>query len=201
MKLKYYLRGVGTGILFATIILFISYSYKLSDGQIKKRAAQLGMVMQTEEQGSSAVVDKNNNDKETTSKLEENSSDNEQVSGEPTTEEPSTEEPTTEEPTTDKTENQSSSEESTSQKNPTDETTSADNTEITCVIKVTNQTGSHHVAILLKRAGIIENADEFNNYLIKNGYAYKIQNGTFTFTKGMTYEEMAKYLITGRKPN
>ena len=193
MKLKYYLRGVGTGILFATIILLISYSYKLSDGQIKKRAAQLGMVMQTEEQ-SSNVVD----NKETSSKpeKEEPSSDKEQpteepTGEEPTTEEPTTEEPTTEEPTTNKTENQTSSE----------ETTTDNNTQITCVIKVTNQTGSHHVAISLKRAGIIDDANDFNNYLINNGYAYKIQNGTFTFTKGMTYEEMAKYLITGRKPN
>ena len=198
MKLKYYLRGVGTGILFATIILLISYSYKLSDGQIKKRAAQLGMVMQTEEQ-SSNVVD----NKETSSKpeKEEPSSDKEQpteeptgeepTTEEPTTEEPTTEEPTTEEPTTNKTENQTSSE----------ETTTDNNTQITCVIKGTNQTGSHHVAISLKRAGIIDDANDFNNYLINNGYAYKIQNGTFTFTKGMTYEEMAKYLITGRKPN
>ncbi len=193
MKLKYYLRGVGTGILFATIILLISYSYKLSDGQIKKRATQLGMVMQTEEQ-SSNVVD----NKETSSKpeKEEPSSDKEQpteepTGEEPTTEEPTTEEPTTEEPTTNKTENQTSSE----------ETTTDNNTQITCVIKVTNQTGSHHVAISLKRAGIIDDANDFNNYLINNGYAYKIQNGTFTFTKGMTYEEMAKYLITGRKPN
>ena len=49
MKLKYYLRGLGTGVLFATIVLFIAYSYrlsdaKLSDSEIKEKALELGMV-------------------------------------------------------------------------------------------------------------------------------------------------------------
>ena len=44
MKLKYYLRGLGTGILFATIVLFVSYSYKMSDKQIKEKALELGTI-------------------------------------------------------------------------------------------------------------------------------------------------------------
>ncbi len=175
MKLKYYLRGVGTGILFATIVLLISYTYKMSDSQIKKRALELGMVYQTEEESSSNVAD--------------NSSNNEESSEEPSSEEPSSEEPSSEEP--------SSEEPSTEE--PTTKPSGGDGTVKTCTVTVTNRTGSDDVAIQLANAGLIDSADEFNNYLINNGYAYRIQNGTFTFTSDMTYEQMAQYLVTGRK--
>ena len=48
MKLKYYLRGLGIGILVATVILIISFSghkANLSDEEIIARAQALGMVM------------------------------------------------------------------------------------------------------------------------------------------------------------
>lgn len=47
MKLKYYLRGLGVGILFAALIfsfIIIPKKTKISDDEIKKRAAELGMV-------------------------------------------------------------------------------------------------------------------------------------------------------------
>ena len=50
MKLKYYLRGLGLGILFTTIVLTIAFhngqKESLSDEEIIKRAGQLGMVME-----------------------------------------------------------------------------------------------------------------------------------------------------------
>ena len=48
MKLKYYLRGLGIGIIVTTLILMIAFSqYKndISDAEIIKRAQALGMVM------------------------------------------------------------------------------------------------------------------------------------------------------------
>lgn len=48
MKLKYYLRGLGIGIIVTTMILAISFSRKgndISDEEVMARAAQLGMVM------------------------------------------------------------------------------------------------------------------------------------------------------------
>lgn len=52
MKLKYYLRGLGIGIIVTTIILMISFSKReveISDEEVIARAIQLGMVMQEEE--------------------------------------------------------------------------------------------------------------------------------------------------------
>ena len=49
MKLKYYLRGLGIGIIVTTVILAVSFSkkeIKMSDEEIMARAAQLGMVKQ-----------------------------------------------------------------------------------------------------------------------------------------------------------
>ena len=52
MKLKYYLRGLGIGIIVTTVILMISFSGRsesLTDDEIIARAKQLGMVMPEEE--------------------------------------------------------------------------------------------------------------------------------------------------------
>jgi len=53
MRLKYYLRGLGIGILFATIILMISYHVvhnekPMTDADIINRAKELGMVEGTQ---------------------------------------------------------------------------------------------------------------------------------------------------------
>ena len=47
MKLKYYLRGLGTGVFVTALILGIALSHGkgiMSDEEVKKRAAELGMV-------------------------------------------------------------------------------------------------------------------------------------------------------------
>lgn len=49
MKLKYFLRGLGTGVVFATLIMLAAYmtngGYKMSDDEIMRKAEKLGMVM------------------------------------------------------------------------------------------------------------------------------------------------------------
>ena len=58
MKLKYYLRGLGIGIIVTTVILAVSFSkkeIKMSDEEIMARAAQLGMVCRRRRQQSRAI--------------------------------------------------------------------------------------------------------------------------------------------------
>ena len=53
MKLKYYLRGIGTGMIVTTLILAISFSFRkpeITDEEIRQRAQELGMVMQEDSQ-------------------------------------------------------------------------------------------------------------------------------------------------------
>lgn len=60
MKLKYYLRGMGIGIIVTTIILAISFSQRkveISDEQVMVRAAALGMVMPDEQETDSTSTE------------------------------------------------------------------------------------------------------------------------------------------------
>ena len=66
MKLKYYLRGLGTGVIVATIVLAISFSARkteISEEEIVARAMQLGMVMpETESEAEDADVQSSGED-------------------------------------------------------------------------------------------------------------------------------------------
>ena len=53
MKLKYYLKGAGLGIIFATLIMILSCSLhnnEMSRDEIIKEAEKLGMIMPQEEE-------------------------------------------------------------------------------------------------------------------------------------------------------
>ena len=48
MKLKYYLRGLGIGIIIAVVIMIIAFRIhgsEMSDQQVIERAQELGMVI------------------------------------------------------------------------------------------------------------------------------------------------------------
>ena len=95
----------------------------------------------------------------------------------PTTEAPTTEAPTTEAPTT-------------------EEPTTEEKTKEEVSITVSAGMGSESVCSLLYEAGLISDEYSYNLYLENNGYASSIRVGTFTFTKGMSEEEIAKVLTT-----
>ena len=70
MKAKYFLRGLGAGILLATIVLFAVYSYRYSDSKIIQRAKELGMVYNSKEQDADDEKPASAAVKETTAELE-----------------------------------------------------------------------------------------------------------------------------------
>ncbi len=230
MKIKYYLRGLGTGILFATIIMFISYSYRMSDSQIKKEAEKLGMVYASSEKKTTSGTNSNNesgNDGQTTASngdnassstpsesvtfTEEATSSEEVTSQEESTlkeeltsheESTSKEGETSQEPTTPSEEltsqeESTTPEETTSQEEattPSEQETSSNQNIEKCELTVKADTASYDVAYALMVAGIIDNAEEFDDYLCYNGYAKRIQNGTYVITSDMTYEEIAELI-------
>jgi outer membrane biosynthesis protein TonB len=216
MKLKYYLRGLGTGILFATLILFISYSYHYSDAKIKERAKELGMV-ETETNKQSILSDITTTNKTTTAENNKETSDKESLEMTTTEDETtSKKDDTTEEPTTTKKQEQTTTkkeeittkkeevttkkedvttkqEETTTKSNNEEETTSG-GTLTEYVIKITKGMSSEKVAEALRIAGAVVDSKEFNRYLITNGYAEKIRIGTFTIPAGSTYKEIAEII-------
>ena len=195
MKLKYFLRGLGVGVVFGALIMLVAYmtsgGYKLSDEEVIKRAEKLGMVM--EESTIPAISDDDTEeateevtDKPTTS--EENVSEDMTV----TEEEPLSEESkddTEEELTEEVTEEEEADEPVTT----AEEVLSGDGTSAT--IEVVSGMSSYEIAQLLEDAGIIEDAADFDSYLNSNGYSTQLKINTYTFDSSMTYEEIAKALI------
>ena len=196
MKLKYYLRGLGLGIVVTTLILVIAnnMSKDISDEEIIRRAKQLGMVMADDENlfDEDATTTAESDTKEPTTKepTTEEPTTEEPTAKEPTTEEPTTEEPTTEEPTTE----EPTTEEPTTEEPTTEEPTTEapDYVELTFVI----QSGMYSEAVtrILVQNGVITDEVGFNEYLSSTGYDEMIQTGSFTVNSSMSYEEIAKII-------
>ena len=177
MKLKYYLRGLGIGILVTAAILTIIYHTKgsMSDSQIKKRAAQLGMVMASTEED---TLFAQTTQADTT--IEETGT----ISVEETTTVVETTEAVTEAPTEKPTEKPTEA--------PTEKQTEPAAAE--AVLTISPGMYSESVSAELVRLGIITNQKEFNSYLVNNGYAERIQTGDFKVKADMSYDEIARII-------
>lgn len=197
MRFKYYLKGLGMGIIVTTIIMTVScvvHNNNLSDEEIIERAMKLGMVMADSEKnpGNGSFEGQ---DKETSESEDDSESEGEpQSCSEITTEPPETEsalpsesefpiatEVPTEEPAeTEKSETQ----------------TPPQYVEVTrYVLHIQWGDTPRMIANELYENGMVDSASEFRKYLADNGFSGKLRSGSYTITKGMTYEEIAK-LIT-----
>lgn len=173
MKLKYYLRGLGVGIVVTAVILTIAnhLGNKMSDEDIIKRAAKLGMVMKEDESLFPPT------EPETTTP-------------EPTSPSPAEQDTTTPEPTT-----PVPTEPETTTPVPAEPQTSGIVIH-TATITVTSGMYSEAVSQKLEEAGIVKNWREFNEYLTSNGYSERLQTGTHSFNSEMGYNEIAEILVS-----
>lgn len=162
MKLKYYLNGFGIGILFATVILSISFLIRsgsgaqMTDEEVMARARQLGMEMTT-----AASETESSTEPETPAETETASE------AETTTEAPTTTEPETEVQTA---------------------TTAQNGGSIT--IEIVSGMTSESVSQMLAERGIIGNAAELNAYIVQSGQAGRIRVGTYEMTPGISYDDI-----------
>lgn len=192
MKLKYYLRGLGIGIIVTTIILTISFSQReveISDAEVIARASELGMVMQDEVESEQTEV--------TETETQQIDIDESQVDGTQI----AMDVPVTEEMVT---EDELATEELTTEELPADATG-----EDTAVADETNtQEGSFRLVIKkgdvcrtvcenLAANGIISDAETFRKYLFEIGYANNMSVGEYDIPYGLTYEEVAEILQAG----
>lgn len=171
MKFRYFLRGLGTGIVFAAIIFVIAYrsnGRELSDDEIIRRARNLGMV-EADDQVGKLLEEQNKTEQETETPQDEKR----------------TEQTTTE---------RSEQEDSSNHVQTTEQATTTEQQEETAEeyeLVVTAGMYSYPVCQKLEAFGLIESAEEFDDYLIEHGYADKISVGTHILKKGMTKEEIA----------
>ena len=199
MKLKYYLRGLGIGMIVTALILGISFSHRqgqetqiLTDDQIRERAEQLGMV-DSSELTLAALQNSVQQAQENTEKTE--------ASPEPETEETTT---TSEPETTVAPENTTEPETTAAPENtvepeatPQPETIAASEASQTVTVTVKKGASSGSVSNRLQEAGLVEDAKSFDNYLCNNGYSRSINPGTYEIDPGTSEEEIAK-IITGK---
>lgn len=174
MKLKYYLRGLGIGMIVTALILGISFSNRqdqtsqiMTDDQIRERAAELGMVDSSE---LTLAALQNSEKQPTEGTPEETTQTREQnnIEAEPETTVPA-------EP----------------------EVTEAPQRTQTASITIQRGDDSGSASRRLYEAGLVENAKAFDNYLCNNGYSRSINPGTYEIAPGTSEEEIAK-IITGK---
>lgn len=179
MKRKYYLRGIGVGILFATIVLMTAYqifgSRSMSDEAVIKRAEELGMV-----QGSSAL-EQLGKPGDTASASAQASVTTEDTESTATTEDTSVSADTGSETTT-----EAATETSTE---------AASTTEIKTVsITIVSGMNSWNVATILRDQGVIEDALDFDAYLENQGYSSRIATGEYEIPLNADYSAIAKII-------
>ena len=181
MKLKFYLRGLGIGILVTTVILGIASGRKqnMSDEEVIKRARELGMVEST------LLTNLPDQGKEETQPEESKMQETQPEETKP--EETKAEESKAEETKPEETKPEESQPEETQNKE-TDKMVS---------IVITKGESSTSVSKSLQKAGLVEDAAAFDKYLCANGYDKKIVTGTYEIPIGASEEEIA-HLITRR---
>lgn len=206
MKLKYYLRGLGIGMIVTALILGISFSNRqdqtsqiMTDDQIRERAAELGMVDSSEltlaALQNSAKQPTEGTPEETTQTQEQNN-----IEAEPETTVPAETQATVEPETTQEPEATAEPEpEKTAAPETTAEPEVTEAPQRTQTASITIQRGddSGSASRRLYEAGLVENAKAFDNYLCNNGYSRSINPGTYEIAPGTSEEEIAK-IITGK---
>ena len=206
MKLKYYLRGLGIGMIVTALILGISFSNRqdqtsqiMTDDQIRERAAELGMVDSSEltlaALQNSAKQPTEGTPEETTQTQEQNN-----IEVVPETTVPAETQATAEPETTQEAEATAEPEpEKTAAPETTVEPEVTEAPQRTQTASITIQRGddSGSVSRRLYEAGLVENAKAFDNYLCNNGYSRSINPGTYEIAPGTSEEEIAK-IITGK---
>jgi len=180
MNLKYYLRGLGIGIIVTAVIMSIAgkdSKESLSDAEIRARAAQLGMV---EESGLLSDL--------TTEELK------------PTEEPKSTGTPKpTEEPKPTKTPKATEAPKEEEEPKTTEEpkATKAPSTKPAVEMvdfNINQGESSYTICKRLKEYGLIASAEDFDTYLCDQGLDKRLQAGKFSIPEDATPKEIAEIL-------
>ncbi|MBQ7766832.1 MAG: hypothetical protein IJ397_08315 [Lachnospiraceae bacterium] len=212
MKLKYYLRGLGIGIAVTALVLTLAGGGKesLTDEEIKARAKELGMVesvtlSQLTSENTSEVVDEEVS--ETVS--EENSFEAEEpsegISSEENASEVITDEETTEggteeivsEPIS---ENNSEDDSETDSEVASEEISQSPSGEVIdefVIIEVGGGDGSDTVSRKLEAAGMVEDAQMYDDFLCANGYDKILQTGVHEIPRTADWDTIAE-ILAGR---
>lgn len=218
MERKYYLRGLGIGIAVTAIFMGIMSSGDkgMTDQEIIARAKELGMVENTvlsdmsdgaaeqpEQSAEAAEMEQTEPEKES---VPVNGNDEYPKGSEVSSPEDDISQEESQEQETDDLEDvetdnmgpgdaddeEAGQEPDQSEENVRDMITSSKVRTIT----VSSGDGSHIVAQKLADAGVVTSADNFDDFLCRNGYDKKLRTGTFSIPADASDEQIAR-IVTG----
>ena len=212
MKIRYYLRGLGLGILFTAVFFMIGGDSKqtMSDEMIKERAKELGMIENTvlvdignTAETVSAEEESYENESETVTVLDESAEETiveetMEEEAEESVEESAAEEVSEEEerePEVVSKEESSSVEEvkESSDESAAEETSSGGQV---ISIVVNKGEGSDTVSQRLYDAGLVDDPYAYDKYLMQNGYDRRIGVGEHLIPAGSSWQEIAQILCS-----
>lgn len=211
MKLKYYLRGLGIGIIITTIVLMISFSMHketISDEQIIARAEALGMEFSED-----TLFPKETEDTETTteaSEMTETSEDTQTKDDKSDTEK--TDDAKPEDTASDEAEDAQDSEngqdvnnseqaDSESAENEPAKEDAAENEgdaeKEDYLLTINRGAVCRDICEELYENGLVDDSEALRVYLGNVGYASNISVGKYKIPYGLSYEEIYKILKAG----
>ena len=186
MRLKYYLRGLGIGIIVTAVIMGISSggkTEKLTDAQILARAKELEQENSVLTQLTEAETQElEANAEEEKKELPETETDMQAESADSEAEETAQAEAGTDKAKEPQMEDTG------------DAKTKEPQTEESFVVAVYPGEGSYMICRKLAELGLVESADIYDRFLCQNGYDKRLCTGNFEIKAGSSAEEIAKIL-------
>lgn len=175
MKMKYYLRGIGVGIIVTTLILTVAFALndKTTTPSTETQSSYDYLENLKTSQAAGEKDSSSSNDKESD---KESQSDKESESQS-------------------EKESEAQGESQMSQDN-TQESSSSDGVKIVYEVDLSRVETSEQAARIIAGIGIVKDWEDFNNYLISNGFGGGIGCRIYRIEHGSSYEEIAK-IITG----
>lgn len=188
MKVKYFLRGLGMGIIFSALLLTLAGGGKkemLTDEEIMTRASLLGMVkpMELPEVKTPEPV-------ETPAATE--TPEATQTPKVTETPEPAETPVTTETPEATQKPEVTETPEPVRTPEPSKEPAKEPEKPKYAELTIKGGMWSADVARALEAAGLVSSANDFDEYLCDNGYASRISTGTYKIKIGADYKEIAE---------
>ena len=206
MKIRYYLRGLGLGILITAVFFLLgdNSGKTMSDEMIKARAKELGMVESTVLADISESVQETEESISTEMAVEEIVTETEETMIEESSEEvseviESTEVVSEEESTATEEESEELTDEEETVKEVISEEENSEESVPTgqmISIVVNKGEGSDTVSQRLYEAGLIDDPYAYDRYLMQNGYDKRIGAGEHMVPMGADWQEIAKILTS-----
>lgn len=189
MRLKYYLRGLGLGIIFAVIIMMIGFhdnKQSMSDTEIIEKAKTLGMV--EAKNISRTVADEYNSEKTDSSAT---NSDASSQKAETEQDSQMQDSQTAQEDTQQEDTQQEAAQPAADAKQ---ETVEPQDAVTTYTISVTSQDTCRTIAEKLKALNLVDDAEQFRIYMGQKGADHFIADGEHVIPQGASYDDIITIL-------